>query len=105
MELGGPGRNAVSRTRSMLTITSSEFQKLLSLAANRESIFDSTQLSSQVGIWPSNFGPDNQKFLSSQLAALAGATGSASSDANASPSHCMRLAMKISPPIAPFGTL
>src|SRR5436190_24375775 len=76
MVLGGPGRNAVWRTASMLTMTRSEFQKAFSLWLKREATLLNTQGASQVGTSPSTRGPDSQKFSSSQFAAPADPVGS-----------------------------
>src|SRR5437763_12812210 len=76
MVLGGPGRNAVWRTASMLTMTRSEFQKAFSLWLKREATLLNTQGASQVGTTPSTRGPDSQKFSSSQFAAPADPAGS-----------------------------
>src|SRR5438477_13016922 len=76
MVLGGPGRNAVWRTASMLTMTRSEFQKAFSLWLKREATLLNTHGASQVGTSPSTRGPDSQKFSSSQFAALADPVGS-----------------------------
>src|SRR2546429_860428 len=87
MVLGGPGRNAVWRTASMLTMTRSEFQKAFSLWLKREATLLNTQGASHVGTTPSTRGPDSQKFSSSQFAAPADPAGSTARLATSATPH------------------